>query len=83
MRRYQQLHASVHNPHAAGPHKVHFCGDDSYVMLAYVAQEFQLYAVFDPLTENALAANLCKRLCSWLKGEEAQLFLTPPSSYWW
>ncbi|KAK3263019.1 hypothetical protein CYMTET_28154, partial [Cymbomonas tetramitiformis] len=82
LREYQRLHAAVHLDTVPGhpesqSHRVHFRGSEQYVLLATISAEFELYAAFDPLTDKSAAVSICNRLSGWMRGEEADLFISP------
>ena len=58
-----------------GKHRVEHRAFEGYSMLAFVATEFELYAVFDPLVEISEAVGLCNGLCAWIQGRSEELFL--------
>jgi hypothetical protein len=52
---------------------VHFRCSDAHCLLAVVGESFELYAVFDPLTDTPAAVAVANRLCAWLRTQEAEL----------
>lgn len=62
---------------SASQQRVHYEAGDDHVLLACIGADFELYVAFDPLTQCAAAAAVCNRLCTWLRQEEAQLFVLP------
>jgi hypothetical protein len=66
------LSASAGAPGAAA-HRVHFRCSDAHCLLAVVGETFELYAVFDPLTDTPAAVAVANRLCAWLRTQEAEL----------
>ncbi|XP_070016808.1 vacuolar fusion protein MON1 homolog isoform X4 [Nicotiana sylvestris] len=82
-RSYQKIYASMHEE-GIGPHKTLFKRDDNYVLLCWVTPDFELYAVFDPLADKALAIKTCNRVCQWIKDVENEIFLLGASPFsWW
>lgn len=81
-RAYQKLFASMHDK-GIGPHKTQFKRDENYVLLCWVAQDFELYAAFDPLADKASAIKTCNRVCQWVKDVENELFLLGGSPFSW
>ncbi|KAL8262987.1 hypothetical protein R6Q59_024336 [Mikania micrantha] len=81
-RAYQRLYASMHDK-GVGPHKTQFRRDESYVLLCWVTQDFELYAAFDPLADKAVAIRICNRVCQWVKDVENEIFLLGASPFSW
>ncbi|KAF7805593.1 vacuolar fusion protein MON1-like protein [Senna tora] len=81
-RAYQKLFASMHDK-GVGPHKTQFRRDESYVILCWVTQDFELYAAFDPLADKASAIKTCNRVCQWVKDVENEIFLLGSSPFSW
>ncbi|KAL3653030.1 Vacuolar fusion protein mon1 [Castilleja foliolosa] len=81
-RAYQKLYTSMHDKEI-GPHKTQFRRDEDYVLLCWVAQDFELYAAFDPLADKALAIKICNRVCQWVKDVENEVFLLGASPFSW
>lgn len=55
--------------------QVHWRTDGSLATLAYAGPEYELYALFDAMTDKASATQICQRLSVWIKGQQADLFL--------
>lgn len=55
--------------------QVHWCADGSLATLAYAGPEYELYALFDTMTEKVVATQICHRLSVWIKGQQADLFM--------
>ena len=55
--------------------QVHWCTDGSLATLAYAGPEYELYALFDVMTEKLMATQICHRLSVWVKGQQADLFM--------
>ncbi|KAL3136443.1 hypothetical protein ABBQ38_005698 [Trebouxia sp. C0009 RCD-2024] len=55
--------------------QVHWCTDGSLATLAYAGPEYELYALFDAMTEKLMATQICHRLSVWIKGQQADLFM--------
>ncbi|KAL8204729.1 hypothetical protein R6Q57_010352 [Mikania cordata] len=81
-RAYERLYASMHDK-GVGPHKTQFRRDESYVLLCWVTQDFELYAAFDPLADKAVAIRICNRVCQWVKDVENEIFLLGASPFSW
>lgn len=43
--------------------------------LAFVGPEYELYALFDAMTDKGDAMRICHRLSVWVKGQQADLFM--------
>ena len=46
-----------------------------YMVLVFVAPEYELYAAFEPLIQKRVAQALCQRLTGWIKANHAALFV--------
>ena len=74
----QQAQAAQYQ-HSASPaavtpcQRVHLRCSDEYCLLAVVGDTFQLFAVFDPLTETPTAVGVANRLCAWLRTQDVEL----------
>lgn len=55
--------------------QVHWCTDGSLATLAYAGPEYELYALFDAMTDKPTATQICQRLSVWIKGQQADLFM--------
>ena len=55
--------------------QVHWCSDGSMSALAYAGPEYELYALFDAMTDKETATRTCHRLSVWIKGQQADLFM--------
>ena len=55
--------------------QVHWCTDGSLATLAYAGPEYELYALFDVMTDKVSATQICQRLSVWIKGQQADLFM--------
>ena len=55
--------------------QVHWCTDGSLATLAYAGPEYELYALFDAMTDKLSASQICQRLSVWIKGQQADLFM--------
>ena len=55
--------------------QVHWCSDDSWATLAYAGPEYELYALFDVMTDKDSATQICHRLSVWIKGQQADMFM--------
>ena len=55
--------------------QVHWCSDGSLATLAYAGPEYELYALFDAMTDKPSATQICQRLSVWIKGQQAELFM--------
>jgi hypothetical protein len=53
--------------------RVHLRSSDEHCLLAVVGDTFELYAVFDPLTETPAAVGVANRLCAWLRTQDVEL----------
>ncbi|GMH12530.1 hypothetical protein Nepgr_014371 [Nepenthes gracilis] len=81
-RAYQKLCSSMHE-RGISAHKTQFRRDENYVLLCWVTQDFELYAIFDPLADKALAIETCDRVCQWVKDAENEIFLLGASPFSW
>ncbi|XP_076903350.1 vacuolar fusion protein MON1 homolog [Bidens hawaiensis] len=81
-RAYQRLYASMHDK-GLGPHKTQLRRDETYVLLCWVTQDFELYAAFDPLADKSVAIRICNRVCQWVKDVENEIFLLGASPFSW
>ncbi|KAH9616784.1 hypothetical protein KSS87_016112 [Heliosperma pusillum] len=79
-RAYQNIYSSMHDK-GFGPHRTQFRRDETYVLLCWVTQDFELYAAFDPLADKALAIKTCNRVCQWVKDVENEIFLLGGSPF--
>ena len=52
---------------------MHFRCSDAHCLLAVVGETYELYAVFDPLTDPPSAVTVANRLCAWLRTQESEL----------
>ena len=55
--------------------QVHWCTDGILATLAYAGPEYELYALFDAMTDKESATKMCHRLSVWIKGQQADLFM--------
>ena len=55
--------------------QVHWVFDGCISVLALVGPEYELYALFDALTDKDTAMSICHRLSVWIKGQQADLFM--------
>ncbi len=55
--------------------QVHWSSDGSMSALAYAGPEYELYALFDAMTDKETATRTCNRLSVWIKGQQADLFM--------
>ncbi|KAK2370818.1 vacuolar fusion protein MON1 protein [Trifolium repens] len=79
LRAYQKLFASMHEKGIG----TQFKRDENYVLLCWVTQDFELYAVFDPLADKASSIKTCNRVCQWVKDVENEIFLLGGSPFSW
>lgn len=70
---YQNVHHTLHS--ASRPLKLLYQQMDKQNMLAWVTKGFELYAVFEPLTDIPNAINAVSKLLKWIKKEEDKLFI--------
>ena len=78
---YSRIHAAVFradeprsNP-PASPLRVYYHSTDEFAALAYVSAEYELYALFDAAAQKQVIVHICQRLCSWVKSQQAELFV--------
>ncbi|KAL0035669.1 hypothetical protein WJX79_007044 [Trebouxia sp. C0005] len=55
--------------------QVHWRSDGSMTALAYAGPEYELYALFDAMTDKDTATRTCQRLSVWIKGQQSDLFM--------
>jgi hypothetical protein len=55
--------------------RLHFAAGGQYCMLAVAGPEYVAYLAFDALTDQSAALGACHRLCAWVKGRQADLFV--------
>ena len=55
--------------------QVHWTMDDRMSALAYAGPEYELYALFDAMTDKQTATTICHRLSVWIKGQQPDLFM--------
>ncbi len=55
--------------------QVHWRSDGSMSALAYAGPEYELYALFDAMTDKDTATRTCQRLSVWIKGQQSDLFM--------
>lgn len=70
---YLNVHHTLHS--ASRPLKLLYHQMDKENMLAWVTKGFELYAVFEPLTDIPSAINAVSKLLKWIKKEEDKLFI--------
>lgn len=70
---YQNAHHCLHS--ASRPLKLLYQQMDKENILAWVTKGFELYAVFEPLTDIPSAINAVSKLLKWIKKEEDKLFI--------
>eukprot|EP01018_Ginkgo_biloba_P022529 Gb_14919 [translate_table: standard] len=80
LRAYWNLYSSMHDQ-AIGPHKMQYRRDESYILLCWITQDFELFAAFDPLAEKRLATTVCNYICQWLREVETKVFLLQASPF--
>lgn len=74
---YARVHAAMFSEAGHARQRVHFTRDDSRAVLAYIGAEYVVYAQFDALLDRNAAVATCQRLCAWIKGQHAELFVPP------
>ncbi|CAL8471447.1 g10989 [Coccomyxa elongata] len=72
---YARVHAAMFGDGGDVRQRVHFTRDNSRVALAYTGAEYEVYAQFDTLLDRNAAVAICQRLCAWIKGQHAELFV--------
>lgn len=72
---YARVHAAMFGEGGHVRQRVHFTRDDARVALAYTGAEYEVYAQFDTLLDRNAAVAICQRLCAWIKGQHAELFV--------
>ena len=55
--------------------QVHWNLDGKLSALAYAGPEYELYALFDAMTDKQTATTTCHRLSVWIKGQQPDLFM--------
>ena len=55
--------------------QVHWSADGRLTALAYAGPEYELYALFDAMTDKETATRTCHRLSVWIKGQQPSLFM--------
>jgi hypothetical protein len=86
LRLYQSVYGKVHHlgatPIAAGPlsqlrqnHKVYYLDTGSEAVLAWVSQDFELYAALSPFAGKAEAVRASTALVKAIKAREDSLFI--------
>ena len=55
--------------------QVHWRSDGSMSALAYAGPEYELYALFDAMTDKDTATRTCQKLSVWIKGQQSDLFM--------
>eukprot|EP01126_Amoeba_proteus_P056520 TRINITY_DN7111_c0_g1_i5.p1 TRINITY_DN7111_c0_g1~~TRINITY_DN7111_c0_g1_i5.p1 ORF type:complete len:271 (-),score=41.15 TRINITY_DN7111_c0_g1_i5:365-1177(-) len=74
---YQQVHNMVHQRREDEPLpiKIYFHRSESEIVLAWIANGFDLYTCFSPLTSKPHAIRACNSILKWIKAEENNLFI--------
>ncbi|KAK9807508.1 hypothetical protein WJX72_001125 [[Myrmecia] bisecta] len=78
---YARVHAAMFRASEGGasaglaPQRVHYSQDSERTMLAYVSPEYEVYAVYDALTDKQTAVQLCHKLGSYIKSQQTDLFV--------
>lgn len=57
------------------PHRVHWVVDDNFALLAFAGAEYEVYALFDALTDCATAQTITQKLSAYIKVQHADLFM--------
>lgn len=57
------------------PHRVHWLVDDNFALLAFAGAEYEVYALFDALTDCATAQTITQKLSAYIKVQHADLFM--------
>ena len=80
---YKRVHAAVFHTEQAStsgrqqrPLRVHWCQDSSLTSLSFTGPEYCLFALFDALTDQQTATQICQRVSAWIKQQQARLFVT-------
>lgn len=55
--------------------QVHWAFDGHISVLAFVGPEYELYALFDTMTDKESAMRICHRLSVWIKAQQADFFM--------
>ena len=74
---YARAHTAMFDGRITGPpvQHAHYVQDEARTVLAYTGAEYEVYAQFDALVDRAAAVGMCQRLCGWIKGQHADLFV--------
>ena len=57
------------------PERIHFEQDEDCTILGVAGSEYLLLAAFDALAERQEALEICQNLSSWVKANQARLFV--------
>ena len=80
MMTYSRMHAAMHpdagNLTSTGrpSQRVRYEQDKVCTALGFIGAEFELYAAFDALVLKREALEICQRIASWVKANQATLF---------
>lgn len=80
MMAYSRMHAAMQpdlgNPSSTGrpSQRVRYEQDKTCTVLGFIGTEFELYAAFDALVLKREALEICQRIASWVKANQATLF---------
>lgn len=78
---YCRIHAAVFRADedlgspTAAPLRVYYHSTDEFSALAYASAEYELYALFDPVSQKEVVVRICQRLCAWVKAQQSELFV--------
>ena len=75
LRHYQEMVWSLHKNQHKGQNTVRWRRNSSFVVIACISLDFDLYAVFDSVIDSDRAVRICNQLCTWIHSKEANLLM--------
>ena len=66
---------SLHKNQHKGQNTVRWRRNSSFVVIACISLDFDLYAVFDSVIDSDRAVRICNQLCTWIHSKEANLLM--------
>lgn len=75
-RMYAAMQPDAGNPTSTGrpSQRVRYAQGRTCTALGFIGTEFELYAAFDALVLKREALEICQRIASWVKANQASLF---------
>lgn len=77
---YSRVYAAMQPSEDAGKahpaQRIRYEQNQICTILGFAGAEFELYAVFDALTEKRKALEICQRLSVWVKANQAAMFVS-------